>query len=158
MPQTDGHMTSKHSTLEVSSDQVSAVGNVTTWTDISGSSNALTPSGGDHMTGYTHSFGEFHDPLTGIGKVEPASVVARAIYTEEDEESTDLFQGFYENETRIWMRYRPAGAGAGNWEYIFHGHVVGPCIPSSDATTADILLVEATLWGVYKGRLGQGTT
>ena len=132
MAQTVEQMTSKHSTLAVAADCLN-------YTDISGSSNKFDPSGGEHMTGATHTF-EGHDPLIALGKKEAYTGTISAIYTEEDTEAADLLQGFYDNQDRICVRYRPKGDGVGNWEWIYSVYIVGPVTPVSDATTGDILV------------------
>lgn len=154
--QTEGHITSKHVTLEVSPDQVSNMADVANWYDISGSSNAVSVGGGEHMTGSTHTF-EGHAPLTGIGGKNPITLGLRLIYTEEAEESVDLLKGYCDNQTKIWLRYRPKGAEAGAWQFVGRGHIVGPVIPSTDKTSADIVTVE-TDWFGAELTLGQQAT
>ena len=139
MVQTAGHMTSKHSTLEVAADCLN-------YTDISGSSNKFDPTGGEHMVGTTHSF-EGYQALVALGRIEPYTGTITAIYTEVDSESADLLQGFYENQDRICVRHRPAGAGVGNWEWIFSILITGPIVPMTDATSGDIIIKDVPWTG-----------
>jgi len=132
MVQTNAQMTSKHSALAVAADCLN-------YTDISGSSNKFDPTGGGHMVGSTHTF-EGDQALVNLGKIENYTGTITAIYTEEDSEAADLLQGFYENQTRICVRHRPAGDGAGNWEWIFSIFITGPVVPTTDATSGDILI------------------
>lgn len=132
MVQTTGHGTSKHSTVEVSADCLN-------YTDISGSSNKFDPTGGGHGMGTTHTF-EGYQALVAPGRIEPYTGTITAIYTEEDTESADLLQGFYDNQSLICVRHRPFGAGAGNWEWIFSVFITGPVVPMTDATSPDILI------------------
>ena len=111
MAQTVGHMTSKHSTVEVAA-------NCVDYTDVSGSTNKFDPTGGEHEVGTSYTF-EGYSALLALGRLAPYTGTLTAIYTEVDGEAADLLQGFYENQTRICVRHRPAGAGAGNWEWIF---------------------------------------
>jgi len=137
--QTEGHMTSKHSTLEVAADCLN-------YTDISGSSNKFDPTGGEHMVGTTHAF-EGYQALVALGRIEPYTGTITAIYTEVDAESADLLQGFYENQDRICVRHRPAGAGVGNWEWIFSIYITGPVVPMADATSGDIIIKDVPWTG-----------
>ena len=140
MPQTDGQITAKHSTLEVAADCLN-------YLDISGSSNSFDPGGsGAHMTGSTHTFAE-HLPLIGLGKKEPVTATIRIVYTEEDNEAADIIDGFFTNQTLHCLRWRPAGAGAGNWQFIGRGYFITPITPAGDATSGDIITVEVTWFG-----------
>ena len=134
MTQTEGQMTSKHTTLEVSTDNAN-------WTDISCSSNSFDPSGGEHMFGSTHVFCG-HNPLIGLGKKEVVEATVRIVYTEEESEAADLIDGFVTNQTPVWIRHRPKGAVAGAWEFVGKGYFLTPINPSTDATSADILTKE----------------
>ena len=143
--QTIGQGTSKHSTFEVSADQVAAYDDVVNWTHLGGSVSVLTPGGGDHMTGSAHTFAE-HTPLTALGKINPITHTVRIIYTEEESEAADLIDGFFENQTRVWIRYKPFGTD-GSGVFIYRGFFTGPVVPPSDAGSADILTAEIPFFG-----------
>ena len=145
--QTAGHGTAKHQELHVSTDG-------STWTDISGSYNAFTPSGGDHMIGDTHT-ARGHAPITGIGKRTAIDATIRVIYTEEEGEAYDLLRGFYENQDPVYVRHRPFGASG--WSFIGQGHIVNCPSPTADSTSGDILVVEAA-WHGAELALSQATT
>jgi len=136
---TVGHMTAKHSYIEVSHDGA-------TWTGINGSVSAVTPSGGDHMTGTLHVFGG-HWPLIGIGKRNPSSWTIRYPYTEVENEFTDLVDGYFENQDPVYIRWRPKGNAAGNWQFVGWGYFLNPVHPASDSTTGDLLANEVTWFG-----------
>ena len=139
MAQTVGHMTSKHSTVEVAADCVN-------YTDISGSSNKFDPTGGEHEVGSTYTF-EAYQAVVALGRIGLYTGTLTAIYTEVDGEAADLLMGFYENQTRICVRHRPAGAGAGNWEWIFSIYITGPVVPMTDATSGDIVIKDVPWTG-----------
>ena len=132
MAQTTGHITSKHSTVEVAE-------NCLDYTDISGSSNKFDPTGGEHEVGTTYTF-EGYQALLALARLGPFTGTLTAVYTEVDTEATDLLLGFWENQTRICIRHRPKGAGAGNWEFIYSVLILGPAIPMTDATSSDIII------------------
>ena len=139
MVQTTGHMTSKHSTVEVAADCLN-------YTDISGSSNKFDPTGGEHEVGSTYTY-EGYQAVIALGRIAPFTGTLTAIYTEIDNEAADLLQGFYENQTRICVRHRPAGAGAGKWEWIFSVFITGPVVPMTDATSSDIIIKDVPWTG-----------
>ena len=141
MPQTDGHMTSKHSTIEVSTDEG------VNYTDISCSANAFEPNPGAHMTGSAHVFCE-PLPLVALGNIEPSEATLRLIYTEDEGEAVDLIEGFVTNQTKVWLRWRPKGPGAGNWEWTGGGYFTTLPIPAGDSDSGDILAVEVPWFGV----------
>ncbi|MBU0847017.1 hypothetical protein KKH23_07475 [Patescibacteria group bacterium] len=148
MAQTEGQITSKHVILEVSTDGID-------WSaDLSGDATVVTPSGGESMTGSTHTF-EGHYPLVGIGKHNPVSLDITYPYTEVDNETADLIDGFFVNETMCWVRYRPAGTGG--WTFTGQGYFVTPITPTTDATTADIIANTVTWFGAKLER-GAATT
>jgi len=158
MAQTNEHMTSKHATLEISADDTWVYDDVATWTDISGSANSVEPGGGAHMTGSAHSLGEFHLPLIGIGKVEPAEVTLKVVYTENAAEATALLDGYCEAQTLVWLRHRPRGNVAGAWEWAGRGYITERAKANTDAESADILLVEFPWFGREWDLHGQATT
>ena len=139
MVQTIGHMTSKHSTLEVSKDGVN-------YTDLGNSTNSFAPAGGSHGVGSTHTF-TGTTPVVGLGRKEPITATIRMVYTEVDGEAADLFDGFFNNQDEIWVRYRPKGAAVGSWEFVGRGYCPDPIVPASDATSSDIIVKEVTWFG-----------
>jgi len=150
-PQTVGHITSKHVTLALSADGID-------WSaDVSGSVTAVTPGGGESMTGSSHVFGA-HIPIIGIGKKNPVTYVIRYPYTEVDAEMADLIDGYFENQDLCYLRYRPRGSQADGWEFTGAGYWTTPVTPATDATTADIVSNEATWFGVELARGDQATT
>jgi len=149
MPQTTGHITSKNVELELSTDGEN-------WTHIDCSSGAVTPSGGVTMTGSTHVFCE-HLPLIGAGNIEPTTLGIRLVYTEVENESCDLIDGFRVNQALVWLRYRPKGAESGAWEFTGQGYFITPITPAADATSADILTVDVDWFGVELALGVQGT-
>lgn len=157
-PQTNGQITSKHATLEISGDQVAAYGDVTNWVDISGSVNSVEPSGGAHMTGSTNTLGPFHDPLIGIGKKEAVEATIKAVYTEEAGEAVDLITGYALNQQQVWLRHRPKGSASGAWEFVGRGYFTEEPKVATDASSGDIILVEVPWFGKNWTQRVQGTS
>jgi len=139
MAQTIRQMTSKDLEVHVSADGGE-------WTDISGSSAAWSPSGGERETGSAHTAGDA-DPVVGIGPKGPASGSLRIIYTEETSEAADLIDGYYENGTYMYLRARVKGSTVGDWQWTSKGYFAGPTFPEADASSGDILVVEVPWHG-----------
>ena len=158
MPQTNEHMTSKHATLEISSDDTWVYDDVAAWEDISGSANSVEPGGGASGTGAAHSLGDFHLPLIGIGKRDPAELTIKAVYTENAAEATALLDGYAEAQTKVWLRHRPRGPEAGAWEWAGRGYITERAKVSTDAESSDILIVEFPWFGREWDLHGQATT
>lgn len=147
--QTIGHMTSKHSTIEVAVDCLN-------YTDISGSSNKFDPTGGEHEEGITYTF-EGVQALIALGRIGPFTGTLTAIYTEVENEAADLLMGFYENQTRICIRHRPDGPGAGKWEFVYSVFIKGPINPMTDATSSDIVIKDIPWTGTMESWGRQAT-
>ena len=146
MVQTVGQMTAKHATVEIKA--------VTseTWVDISGSAIAVIPGGGDHLLGDSHTF-ESAQALIALGKLNPLDWTLRGVYTEDDEEIVDLLHGFFENEERINLRYRPRPG----WIWTSEGFIANPGAPEADGTSGDILTIEFNYHGTNL-QLSRATT
>ena len=139
MAQTEGQITGKHVCFQISADGV-------TWTaSLDGSISGVAPSGGDSMTGSTHTF-EGHNPIIGIGKNEPVTLDVTFIYTEVGGEAADLIDGYKVNQDLCWIRYRP-NCVSGNWEFVGKGYWTTAVTPTTDATTGDIVSGTATWFG-----------
>lgn len=133
-------MTAQDSTLEVAADCVN-------YLNISGSSNSFDPGGsGAITTGFVNTFGSLY-PAIGLGKFEPVTATVRIIYSEVPNEAADIVDGFLRNKTLHCLRWRPAGSGAGNWQFVGRGYFINPITPAGDATSSDILTVEVTWFG-----------
>ena len=141
MAQTTGHLSAVNATIEVSTDNA-------TWTDISGSANSVSPDGGERMTGEGYTLGSTDTALIAIGKKQPIALKLRIIYTEETDEAAYLIDGYYDNKTYVYLRYRPKGASVGAWQFVGRGYFTKPVVPPSDSGSADILMVEENWWGV----------
>lgn len=139
MAQTTGQTNSTDAIVEVSTDGSS-------WTDISGSAAVVTPDGGDRVTGSANTFtGEY--PLVAAGKRQAVRVRIRAIYTEVDNESADLINGYVENKTFTYLRYAPRGRTAGNWQFSGQGYFTRPILPPVDAGSGAVVMIETEWYG-----------
>lgn len=140
MAQTTGSITGKDMTIQVSTDGV-------TYTDISGSTNNVEPGGGTRKTGSQHTF-EGDTPLVGAGKKEATTVKMKIIYTEDAGEAAALIKDYHDNNTPCYLRYRPKGDTAGNWQFTGGpGYFTTPVFPKLDSDNATPVLVDTSWFG-----------
>lgn len=112
MAQTTGAIAQGKFLVEVSTDGSS-------WTDISGSSAQVTPSGGDQLTGSQHVAAGSAAVVVGANKTEPAEAEVKILYTETTGEAFRVVKARYDGATKtIYFRYTPSGTGTGNKRYL----------------------------------------
>lgn len=146
MAQTTDAMSAVDATIEVSL-------NGSTWTDISGSANSITPGSQTRMTGTAYTFdGDL--AIVTSGKREPMEVEVSILYTEADGEGFATIRPEFEDGDRIYFRYSPKGVGA-TARAVFtasnDGATAGSVVissldwPTADAASADPVAVTFTL-------------
>ena len=139
MAQTTGQISGKDVTIEVSTDDA-------TYTDISGSSNTVTPGGNETQTGSGYTFGEAH-PLVSVGPFSPATLALKIWYTEVTSEACALIKDWHLNRTLVYIRYRPKGSTAGNWQFKGSGYFTKPIFPTIGAEAAGPVAVDVDWFG-----------
>lgn len=147
MAQTTGWITGKDLTIEVSTDD-------STYTSIGGSSNSVEPGGGASKKGSAHTFGTM-PPIVSIGKPEAVDLKLNILYTEVSGEAADLLQGYFENQTAVYLRYRPKGAGTGLWQFKGLGYFYTPVTPKIDSDNANPIAVTINWWGAQLAKTAQ---
>lgn len=119
------------------------------WTNISGSSNGVTPDAVERMTGETYTF----DGLRAIvkaGKLQPANVTVRIVYTELNIEAYEIAQAIFETVgcgADICVAWSPGGGDVGDEEFTVQGVLKSWQYPAVDATTAGPILTEFVVYG-----------
>lgn len=89
------------------------------WTDISGSSAQVTPSGGDQLVGSQNTAGGSAPVVTGSGKTDPAEAEVKILYNETSGEAFRIVKVRFDSATKtIYFRYTPKGSGTGNKRYL----------------------------------------
>ncbi len=92
--------------------------NGTAWTNISGHSNKVTPSGGDRQTGKAYTFdGEY--PIVKVGKKNERQTRVDIIYTEQTADAFEVARAQFDavGGGVMYARWSPAGGSAGNYLY-----------------------------------------
>lgn len=89
------------------------------WTDISGSSAQVTPSGGDQLTGSQNTAGGSAPVVVGSNKTEAAEADVKILYTETSGEAFRVVKARFDGSNKtIYFRYTPSGSGTGNKRYL----------------------------------------
>jgi len=89
--------------------------NGTDWTDISGHSAMVSPTGGDRQTGQAYTFdGEY--PIVKVGKMNPRQTRIDIIYTEESADAYEIARAQFEaaGGGAMYARWSPAGGSGGD--------------------------------------------
>lgn len=139
MTQTVGAMSWENAKVEFSTDAA-----FTYVTDISGSSNKVTTSGGEisKATAYTHGT---LTPLIGYGAAGERTVEIGVLYTESDTESYFLASDAYDNKDDIWLRVTP-DAVAGLKRFVTSiGRIMTPPQIPGEAGKPDFVQTSFTL-------------
>lgn len=112
MAQTTGAISQGKYIVEVSTDGAS-------WTDISGSSAQVTPSGGDQLTGSQNTASGTAPVVVGANKTDAAEAEVKILYTETTGEAFRIVKARFDGSDKtIYFRYTPSGSGTGNKRYL----------------------------------------
>lgn len=138
MAQTTTKYTMKNCKVEMST-------NGSSWTDISGYSNAIAWEGGERQTESVHTF-DGDMPLIGGAKRDALSITAKVVYTEGGTDAAIAAQSAYENMTDFYLRWSPRGATSGQKLYTSSAGIVkNPVLPAGEASSATPILVDIVL-------------
>lgn len=143
MTQTTDALSFRNGKLELST-------NGSTWTNISGFSNAVTISGGERAIGalFTH---DGDTPILTAGKRGQLEITVKAAYTEGGSDPTETVRAAYEAASALYVRWSPGGGGTGDFQYASAvGIVKNPTYPqgsvdNGDPITVDFVLVVASV-------------
>ncbi len=139
MAQTTGAISQGIWTAEVST-------NGSSWTNISGQSGSVTPSGGDQLTGSQHTAEGSAAVVVGSNKTEPVQAEVNILYTETNGEAFRIVKAAFDSSNKvIYFRYAPRGTGSGNKRYLaadnannaFACPIVNCMPPELDASSGD---------------------
>lgn len=115
------------------------------WTDISGQTNALTPSGGDREIG-TFFDAANDTPTLGAGKRSEIEIAMRVKYGETGGQGFDILESAYENATEIMVRWSPRGGASGQRMYTSDaGYVRSHQYPGQEVQSGEPLRSEETI-------------
>ena len=135
MAQTTGAMSPQNMYLGFSTDG-------STWTEVTGSGNSVSKSGGERESGSARTFG-YTAPIVKYGGKAPLRYTIRGVYSEKAAEAYLLAQAAYDNDTDFYFRYSPGGGDSGDLGFTASaGKVMNPPYPDGSADTPDPILIE----------------
>lgn len=142
MPQTTGAASRANFKVEVSI-------NGSDWTDISGQSTNVTPSGGEQLIGEQQTADGDAPIVVPSNKVEATELEISIVYTETGSEAFDIVGDRYRGSDKtIYLRYAPKGGAQANKRF-FGANAAGnamacpivACLPpETDAGSGDVLM------------------
>ena len=137
MAQTTGATTARAGTVAISPDN-------STWTDISGFSNAVTGTQQDRTSGEVYTF-DGDKAIVGVGKREPDEAAIKIVYSEGGSEPFAVLRSIFENATPYYVRYTVKAATTGNLRFTSDsGYIISCPYPEVDSTSGDPVTVEFT--------------
>lgn len=140
MAQTTGGLSAVNAKLEIST-------NGSSWTDISGFSNKITPGGQSRMTGEAYTL-DGDTAIIGSGKREPLELNIAVVYTEGAPDPFEVIRAQFETAGggALYVRWSPKGGSSTQFQFTSDVGVVSEFNwPEADAANADPKLVEFTL-------------
>jgi hypothetical protein len=140
MAQITGAISSNSFKIEISA-------NGSSWTDISGAANTITPTGGEKATGETYTF-DGDNPIVTTGKSQPWEAEVAVVYTEGASDAPEIVRPIYENGTDFYLRYSPKGGQTGEFVYTAGpGKASNFVYPGGDASSGDPVMSGFTYRG-----------
>lgn len=137
MAQTTGAISARNVKIEGSA-------NGSSWTDISGFANSISPDGGDRDTGEEYTFDGDVAILT-YGKRKSLKLKIKVVYTEGASDPFETVRAAYEGNTAYYIRYSPSGQSTGTFLLTSAaGRVVTPPYPKVEAKAGDTVTLEFT--------------
>ena len=139
MAQTTAATSARNAVVEISSDG-------STWTNISGVAQTVSPGDGSRMTGTAHTF-DGDGPIIVAGKLETQESNLRIVYTEDGVGYNVLLGYFNAAESTAYLRVAPRGTTTGYYRHTSGKGVITsfPQFPELDAGSGDVNTVEMTV-------------
>lgn len=118
---------------------------ITFGTDISGESGTVVVDGGERITEETHTF-DGDTPIITSGKRGKLGVKVRILYRVSGTTGYTLAKAAYENDSALYVKWRPTGTGVSKKEYTTsRGYVKTPPYPAGEAGSAAPIVFELNL-------------
>ncbi len=136
MAQTTGAISAKSYKVEV------GTAGTTTWTDISGTFNQVTVSGGDRNVGEAYT-ADGDVALLGRGKRKPYEVDVKCIYTEITGEAFKVIHDLHVTAggADAYVRLTPKGTATGDYRYTSSVGTITSCgIPQGEVSKGEVIM------------------
>jgi len=116
--------------------------NGTSWTNISGATNALEPDPVKRKFGEAYVFGAA-DPGVTVGKNESVEIKMSVLFTQGASDAFATVKAAFDNKTDVYFRWTPFGNVAGNARFTTGaGKVLEFMYPKINAESADAIMCE----------------
>jgi hypothetical protein len=119
------------------------------WTIISGETNSVTPDAVERMVGEAYTFDGLR-PIIKAGKMQPANVTFKLVYTEMDTEAYIRAKNIFESVgcgADVCVAWSPGGGDVGDDEYTVKGVLKTFNYPSGDAGAAGPIMADFVVYG-----------
>ena len=140
MAQTTLAVSSRNAVVEASTDG-------TTWTDISGYAQSVSPGDGTRLTGTAHTF-DGPGPIIVAGKLDAQESTVNIVYTEDTGGAYDRAKNAFDSSnSTLYLRVAPNGAVSGGFRFTSTKGVITkfPAFHDLDASSGDVQMVEFTV-------------
>jgi len=140
MAQTTLATSSRNAVVEISTDG-------STWTDISGYAQSVSPGDGTRLTGTAHTF-DGNGPIIVAGKLDAQESTVGLIYTEDTGGAYDRAKGYFDGaNSTCYLRVAPNGSASGNFRFTSTKGVITqfPAFHELDASSGDVQMIEFTV-------------
>ena len=134
MAQTTGAMSWENAKVEIATDAA-----FTYKTDISGSTNKVTTSGGEIETAKVYTHGTM-TPIVGYGAAGERTVEIGVVYSETDTEAYFLADDYYTNSDDVWLRVTPDGVSGTKRFKTSVGRIMSPPQIEGEAGNPDFVV------------------
>ncbi len=140
MAQTTLATSSRNAVVEISTDG-------STWTDISGYAQSVSPGDGTRLTGTAHTF-DGNGPIIVAGKLDAQESTVGIVYTEDTNGAYDRAKNAFDStNSTLYLRVAPDGNTTGNFRFTSTKGVITqmPAFHELDASSGDVQMVEFTV-------------
>lgn len=138
MTQTTDALSMKDCSIEISI-------NASTWTDISGYTNRISPGGKTREAGEAHTF-DGETPIVKGGKMGGIDVSATIVYTEDANSPWDDLNGYMDAGTPLYIRWSPKGGDATEFMITSGAGIITSLgMPGGESQSGDPVVVDFTV-------------
>jgi hypothetical protein len=140
MAQTTLSTSSRNAVVEISSDG-------STWNDISGYAQSVSPGDGTRLTGTAFTF-DGNGPIITAGKLDAQESTIGIVYTEDTGGAYDRAKGYFDGaSSTCYLRVAPNGNTTGNFRFTSTKGVITqfPAFHELDASSGDPQMIEFTV-------------
>lgn len=137
-----GYMTNEDFQFHVATVETPGAGD---WDDISNEIVSAGPGTAGGRTRVETNVFANEAPIVTVGRRAATDMPLTIVYLEDSGSLWSKLQSAYENKTKVWFKFAPKGATAGNQSFSGYCDVLSPLIPGGAASDAGVVQVSTTL-------------